>query len=133
LDVAYGCNGFSSVFRCFFQVFQKHVLSISTSFRHMLQLLYFDVSKINWVLHLSSPPSATLSQCCPPPSAGRESILRHGWVLPNRWRRAPSPLVARGGAGPVWNARNEVQRAGVRPDVWALALSIIYSSHLFIS
>jgi hypothetical protein len=54
---AYGCNGFQVFSGVFFQVFQKHILSVSTAFRHMLQLLYLDVSKVDWVLHLSSPPS----------------------------------------------------------------------------
>jgi hypothetical protein len=52
--VVYGCNGFQVCFRCVFQVFHKHVLSISTVFRRMLQPLYFDVSKIDQMLHLSS-------------------------------------------------------------------------------
>jgi hypothetical protein len=54
---------FSSIFRCFFQVYQKHVLSVSSTFRRMLQLLYLDVSKVDRVLHLSSSPSATSSRC----------------------------------------------------------------------
>jgi hypothetical protein len=60
--VLFGClRTVVMVFKCFqvffFQVFQKHILSVSTAFRHMLQLLYLDVSKVDWVLHLSSPPS----------------------------------------------------------------------------
>ena len=54
LDVAYGCNGFQVCFRCVFQVFHKHVSSVSTAFRRMLQPLYLDVSKVDRVLHLSS-------------------------------------------------------------------------------
>lgn len=46
-----GCNGFQVCFRCFFQVFQKHV---STAFRRMLQPMYLDVSKVDQVFHLSS-------------------------------------------------------------------------------
>jgi hypothetical protein len=46
----------------FSQVFQKHVLIVSTAFTRMLQLLYLDVSKVDRVLHLSSAPSAALSQ-----------------------------------------------------------------------
>jgi hypothetical protein len=56
------------VFKCFsgvFKVFQKHVSSVSTVFRYMLQLLYLDVSKIDRVLYLSSPPSAASSLLTP--------------------------------------------------------------------
>jgi hypothetical protein len=53
--VLFGCcvwlQWFSSVF---FKVFKKHVSSVSTAFRRILQLLYFDVSKVNRVLHLFS-------------------------------------------------------------------------------
>jgi hypothetical protein len=52
-DVAYGCNGFQACFRCVFQVFRKHVSSVSTVFRHMVQP-YFYVLKVDRVLHLSS-------------------------------------------------------------------------------
>ena len=55
LDVAYGCNGFHVCFRYVFQVFHKHVSNVSTAFRHMLQSLYLDVSKVDRVLHLSFP------------------------------------------------------------------------------
>jgi hypothetical protein len=53
-DVAYGCSGFQVCFMCIFQVFYKYVLSVSTVFRRMLQPLYLDVSKVDWVLYLSS-------------------------------------------------------------------------------
>jgi hypothetical protein len=53
-DIAYGCNGFSSMFRVCFQVFQKHVSSVTSAFRRMLQPLYLDVSKVDRVLHLCS-------------------------------------------------------------------------------
>jgi hypothetical protein len=52
------------VFKCisgFFQVFQNHVSSVSVVFRRMLQLLFLDVSKVDRVLHLFSPPSAASS------------------------------------------------------------------------
>ena len=48
-----GCNGFQVFFRCVFQVFHKHVSSVSTVFRHMLQRLYLDVSKVDLALYLS--------------------------------------------------------------------------------
>jgi hypothetical protein len=53
-NVVYGCNGFQVYFRCVFQVFHKHVSSVSTAFRRMLQPLYLDVSKVDQVLHLFS-------------------------------------------------------------------------------
>jgi hypothetical protein len=55
LDIAYGCNGF--------QVFSNIFSSISTILRHMLQLLYLDISKVDQVLHLFFPPSTASSQC----------------------------------------------------------------------
>jgi hypothetical protein len=54
LDVAYGCNGFQVCFRGVFQVFQKHVSSVSTGIRRMLQLLFLDVSEVDRMLHLFS-------------------------------------------------------------------------------
>ena len=78
----FGCcvwlQWFPSVFRCFFQVFQKHVSIVSTVFKHMLQLLYLDVLKVDRVLYLSSP-HLLLHHL-------RASIRRRGWVLPNRRR-----------------------------------------------
>jgi hypothetical protein len=52
LDVAYVCNGFKRFFKCFFEVFQKHVLSVLSVFRHMLQASYLDVSKVDRVLQM---------------------------------------------------------------------------------
>ena len=54
-DVMYGCNGFQVCFRCVFEVFYKHISSVSTAFRRMLQPLYLDVLKFDRVLHLSFP------------------------------------------------------------------------------
>jgi hypothetical protein len=72
MDVAYGCNGFQVFSYVFFQMFQKHVSSVSSAFRRMLQLLYLDVSKADWVLHLSSSPFAASSRCVLlPAQAGR--------------------------------------------------------------
>jgi hypothetical protein len=84
LDVAcvlYECciwlQWFSSVFRCFL------VFSVSSAFRSMLQRLYLDVSKINWVLHLSSSPFAASSRYR---------------------RRRPLPLSSLGRRRPTWRA-----------------------------
>jgi hypothetical protein len=50
LHVTYVCNGF----QVFFQVFQTHDSSVSSVFRHMLQVLHLDVLKIYRVLHMWS-------------------------------------------------------------------------------
>jgi hypothetical protein len=52
LDVTCVCNDFQTFFKCFFQLFQKHVSSVSSIFRRMLQLLHLDVSKVDRVLHM---------------------------------------------------------------------------------
>jgi hypothetical protein len=52
LNVAYVCNGFQVFFMCVLQVFQKHVLSVSSVFRRMLQVLHLDVSKVDRVLQM---------------------------------------------------------------------------------
>jgi hypothetical protein len=44
LDVPYICNDFSSFFRSFFQVFQKHVSSVLSIF---FFILYLNVSKVD--------------------------------------------------------------------------------------
>jgi hypothetical protein len=48
LYVCYLClQWFFKRFSCVFQVFQKHVLSVSSIFRRMLQVLHLDVSKVD--------------------------------------------------------------------------------------
>jgi hypothetical protein len=86
-----------------FQVFQKYVSSVLTTFRRMLQLLYLNVSKVDRVLHLSTPPSAASSL---PTPAGHPYDAAAGSLS------FPSLLL--GWCGPRW-ARNRVQSAGVRP------------------
>jgi hypothetical protein len=88
MNVAYGCNGFQVFSGVFF------VFSVSSTFT--LLWLYLDVSKTNWVLHLSSSPFAASSRYR---------------------RRRPLPLLSLRRRGPTWSARNRVQRAGVRSDV----------------
>jgi hypothetical protein len=66
MDVTYVCNGFHAFFRCFLQVFQKHVLSVSFVFKRMLYIFYLDVSKIDQVLHML--------QCHPPTAAARGGV-----------------------------------------------------------
>jgi hypothetical protein len=61
LDVAYVLHGF----HVFLQVFQMLVSSISSDFKHILQVLHLDISKIDQMLHL--PPYFLLS---PPQGAG---------------------------------------------------------------
>ena len=76
-DVAYGCNGFQVCFRCVFQVFDKHVSSVSTAFRRMLQPLYLDVLKVDRVLHLSSSHFC----CIVSPGAGRAYVRTRDGLL----------------------------------------------------
>jgi len=117
LDVAYGCNGFQ-VFSCVFliQVFQKHVSSVSTVFRRMLQLLYLDVSKVDRVLYLSSPPSITSS--LPAPTGHLSDAAAGSFRIGGAVR--PSPLCCLGNASPAWSAKRSAARwhldTGVRPD-----------------
>ena len=77
----------------FLQVFQKHVSSVSTAFRCMLQLFYLDVSKVNWMLHLSSPPSAASSLSEP---AGHTYNAAAGSFRIGGVQRetGPAPLIA---------------------------------------
>jgi hypothetical protein len=42
LDVVYDCNGFK-FFHMFLQVFHTHVSSVSSVFKHILQVLHLDV------------------------------------------------------------------------------------------
>jgi hypothetical protein len=111
LDVAYGSNDF----QVFFQVSWKHVSSVSTAFRRMLQLFYLDVSKVNRVLHLFSP-SATSSRCVflPMPARHPYDVVAGSFRI-----EAPCPSLScrGGGAGPAWSAWNEVHRASVHQDV----------------
>ena len=51
LDIAYVYNGFKC-FYVFLQVFQTHVLSVSSIFRYMLQMFHLNVSKVERVLHM---------------------------------------------------------------------------------
>jgi hypothetical protein len=95
---------FFKCFQVFFvQVFQKHV---STAFRRMLQLLYLDVSKVDRVLHLSSPPSATLS--LPAPAGHPYDAAAGSFRIGGAAR--PFPLVAQ----VAWP---HVERESVSPDV----------------
>jgi hypothetical protein len=51
LDIAYVCNGFQVfLYVCFCKCFKRHVSSVSTVFRRMLQLLHLDVSKVDQML-----------------------------------------------------------------------------------
>jgi hypothetical protein len=112
-SVLFGCLRMVAMFfKCFqvffVQVFQKHV---SIAFRRMLQLLYLDVSKVDRVLHLSSPPSATLSL---PASTGHPYDAAAGSFRIGGASH-PSPLVAQ----VAWAPRGARKRPSGRP---ALAL-----------
>jgi hypothetical protein len=69
------------VFKCFlgvfFQVFQKHVSSVASVFIRMLQVLHLDVSKENWVLHLSRRFFGCHASMSSPTGVGRASRLPH--------------------------------------------------------
>ena len=52
LNVVYILQLFQMFFQVFLQVFQVYVLSVSSVFRRMLQVLHPDVLKVDWVLHL---------------------------------------------------------------------------------
>jgi hypothetical protein len=84
---------FSSVFRCFLQVFQKHVSSVSFVFKYMLQALHLDVSKVDQILY---------TRCTWEPGGGASVRRGRCW----------------GGAGPAW-----VHRHGVGGGMLARARS----------
>ena len=81
-------NGFQSVF----QVFLMHVSSVSTVFRHMLQVLCLDILKVDRMLHLS--PRFLLLP----------ALARH--PLP------PPPLLDAGGVRGSTAARGHAKRGG---------------------
>jgi hypothetical protein len=54
LDVVYVLQWFFKCFMCFFVSASTYVSNISSVFRLMLQVLCLNISKINWVLHLSA-------------------------------------------------------------------------------
>jgi hypothetical protein len=103
-------------------VFLKHVSSVSTTFRHMLQPLYLDVSKVDRMSHLSFPPSSASS--LPPPA--RHPLRRCGWILLNQRRHAPFLFCRLGGAGPTWSAKWSVARGRLfeRPDASTTEIKI---------
>jgi hypothetical protein len=51
LDVAYVCNDFSSVFKCFASVLDMCCKCFSC-FKHMLQVFHLDVVEVDLVLHM---------------------------------------------------------------------------------
>jgi hypothetical protein len=54
LDVAYVLQCFLSVFQVLLQVFQKHISSVLSVFRRMLQMLHIDVLKVDQVLYMET-------------------------------------------------------------------------------
>jgi hypothetical protein len=105
----------------FFQVFQKHVSSVSSAFRRILQVLHLDVLKVDRVLHLSSSPSAASPRCL---------LLL---LAPVEHPPPPSPLLdasdVQDSAGPAWAHKTAREtdcgawafRRPVHPDVRMLA------------
>jgi hypothetical protein len=64
-------------FRCVFQVFQKHVSSVSTALRWMLQPLFLDVSKVDQCC-ISPPPTFC---CIVSLGAGKGIHTNEGWAM----------------------------------------------------
>ena len=79
------------------QVFQTHVLSVSSIFRRMLQVLYLDVSKVDRVLHMLQ---------CDPPAAGA------GGGSTGRARRRRRLLGPGGGADAAWAQVGRIRHKG---------------------
>jgi len=77
------CNGFSSVFQVFLQVFQMHGSSVSSVFRCMLQMFYLDVLEVDRVLHMLQWHRWLA-----------DSGLPHGYVSYLAQRTSPSPLLS---------------------------------------
>jgi hypothetical protein len=83
----------------FFKVFQKHVASVSSAFRRMLQLLYLDVSKADWVLHCISPFPPSAASLGVSSSQRRQGIHTTPWLSPSESDGGAAPFlscVARG-------------------------------------
>ena len=99
---------------------REHVSSVSTVFRRMLQLLYLDVSKVDQVLHLSSPSAASSRCVLIPTSVGHPYDAAAG---PSELEALhPSHSCRSGPAGPAWSARasghgNPSGRAGASTTV----------------
>jgi hypothetical protein len=67
------CNIFSSVFWVLLQVFQKHISSVSSVFRRILQILHLDVSKVDQVLHMGTHVGSGMGRERSP-----RAVWRHG-------------------------------------------------------
>jgi hypothetical protein len=113
LDVAYVCNGFQ-VFSCVFS-------SVSEACFKCFICLQTYVTTVVFGCFKSKPGVASLLafccivSVCSPSCAGKTSIRRHGWVLPNA---APSPLVARAAQAHVECVKRSAARVhpSERPD-----------------
>ena len=98
LDVAYVYDSFKC-FLVFLQVFPAHVSSVSLVLRHMFQVLYLNVSKVDWVLHLS--PHLLLPRL---DVASTANEVRHGPLGPSPSRCSSWASGSGGGAGgPVFH------------------------------
>jgi hypothetical protein len=101
LDVAYVFAMVSSVFQVFLQVFQIHVSSVSSAFRHMLQLLHLNILKVDRVIYFSP--------CLLLPRIGASFLPMPAGHPPSH----PSLLDAgniRGGANPMWASENGAEK-----------------------
>jgi hypothetical protein len=96
---------FAMVFKCFYVFlhgFQMHVLSVSSVFRRMLQVLHLDVSKVDWVLNML--------QCDPPTCRSPLLLLMGcrcgGYRVGARGRQMPLRRASVGGVRRVRRARS---------------------------
>jgi hypothetical protein len=110
----------SSVFQVFLQVFQMHVSSVLSAFRCMLQVLYPNVWKVDWVLYLR--PRLLLPRL---DVSSSSSWRRLGIRTRGAGRCCPSPSSrcwwCSGWRGLLCEALEMECRSG-RPDVQALVL-----------
>jgi hypothetical protein len=95
LNVAYDCNGFKC-FYVFFSIVSEVCFKCFNCLQRMLQLLYLNVSKVDQVLHLFSPPSVAWS--LPAPAGHPYDVVAGSFQI--RGATRPAPLVARASATP---------------------------------
>jgi hypothetical protein len=112
-SVLSGCYMFAMVFKhfyVFFQVFQKYVSSVSSIFRHMLQVLHLDVSKLDQVLHMGYAWEVGEAASGPRVQPGSAGNIRPAWALRGRAKRKHigRGVLARGRA---WGKHTECRGA----------------------
>jgi hypothetical protein len=112
-------------FKCisvFSQVFQAHVSSVSSFFRHMLQKFHLNVSKLDKVVYMLQCDSPATTTCC------------SYWSVVHACGKTGMECCTATGAGSGMGCRRLALEcssrgrpdAGVRPDVQALVLPYTY-------